>query len=90
MAYAYLLSQFVESFSLHNFAACVGKKAFALAFKVSEHDVAHDGVENGVAQKFKTLVVYGPSLFVALGYALVEQCLFVQADVVRIKTDNVE
>lgn len=84
------MCQFVESFSLHNLASGVGKESFALAFEVSEHDVAHNGVENGVAQELKPLVVYGASLLVALGYALVEQCLLVETDVVGIKADDVE
>ena len=50
-----------------------------------ENDVAHDGIEDGVAEKFKTLVVDGLALGVAPRQALVHQGLLVETDVVGIE-----
>ena len=52
-------------------------------------DVAHYGIEYGVAQKFQTLVVERFSLGVAPGYALVHQGQFVVLDVAGIEADDV-
>ena len=87
LAYAYFGRQAVESVALHNLASRACEEALALAFEVAEHYVADNGVEDGVAQEFKPLVVDGPPLGVALVDAAVHEGLFVQVDVVRVKSE---
>ena len=82
---AYLVCKAVERFALHDFAPGVGEETLALALEVPEDDVAHDGIEDGVAEKFKTLVVDGLALGVAPRQALVHQGLLVETDVVGIE-----
>ena len=83
------MCQEVESLTLYNLASRGGKESLALAFKVAEHYVAHYGVENGVAQELKTLVVDRLPLGVAPGDAAVHERLFVEVDVVWVKSDDV-
>ena len=52
------------------------------------HDVAHSGIEDGVAQKFKALVVDRLTLGVALKHALVHKCQLIQRDVVGINAND--
>ena len=73
--------QLVERFALYDLGAGVGQEAFALAFEVPEDDVAHDCIENGVAQELQAFVVQRPSLFRAERGRLVEQGLLVDFQV---------
>lgn len=65
MEYFYQLVQtdfhgeLVQRFALHDFGAGVGEEALATAFEMLIDDVAHDGVEDGVAQEFQPFVVDG-------------------------------
>ena len=86
-AYAYFVGQAVKGVALYNLASCAGEEAFALAFKVAEHYVAHDGVEDCVAEELEPLVVDEPPLGVALVGAAVQQRLLVDVDVVGIKSE---
>ena len=57
-----LHSQSVQCFTLYDFAAGVSEKTFTFTFEVAEDNVPHDGVQNGVAQKFQPLVINPTSL----------------------------
>ena len=52
-----------------------------------EYYIAHDGTENGVAEKFEAFVV-DAFPFLARHNTLVHECLLVIADMVRIKTEH--
>ncbi len=54
---AHLGGEPVERVALHNLAARAGEETLALALEMAVDDVAHDSVEDGVAEKFETLVV---------------------------------
>ena len=53
------------------------------------NDVAHSGVENGVAQKLQALIVDWFTLLVAVHDALVHERHLVMADVAWNETDDV-
>lgn len=71
LADTYFLRQSVKCVALYYLAPRVGEEALTLALKVVVDDVAHDCIENCVAKKFKTFVVYRAPFAVALLYALV-------------------
>ena len=85
---AHLLCQTVECFALHEFGACVGEETLALAREVAVDDIAHGSVENGIAKKFESFVVHRFALGVALEHALVHERQLVEADVVRVESDD--
>jgi hypothetical protein len=55
---------------------------------MAEDDVADHSIEDGVAQKLQAFVVDRTPFLIATAYALVQQGLFIIADVVRIETQN--
>ena len=77
----YFHGQLVQRLALHYLGAGVGEEAFAASLEVAVDDVAHNGVQDGVAQEFEPFVVQGAALFGAEEGGLVEQCLAVDADV---------
>ena len=87
---SHFLGKFVQGVPLHELTPGVGQEALALAWEMLVYDVAHNSIEDGVAQKLKPLVVDGLALGVSSHDALVHQSQFVEADIVRIKTDDVE
>lgn len=54
--------QFVQCFTLYDFAAGVGEETFMFAFEVAEDNISYDGIQNGVAQKFQPFVINPTSL----------------------------
>ena len=87
---SHFLGKFVQGVPLYELAPGVGQEALAFAWEMLVYDVAHNSIEDGVAQKLKPLVVDGLALGVSSHDALVHQSQFVEADIVRIKTDDVE
>ena len=87
---AHLLRQPVKRFALYKFTSCVGKKALPFAGEVSVNNVAHDGVEYGIAQEFKPFVVYGLAVCPPSHYAFVHQGELIVANVSRIKPKNLK
>ena len=84
-----LFCQAVEGVALHEFAACGGEKAFALALVAVEDDVAGDGFEDGVAQKFEAFVVERTSLFAAdVLRRFVGEGYAVELDVVGVEAED--
>ena len=55
---------------------------------MTKHDVAHGGVENGIAEKLQTLVVHEPSILVTAQGTFVHERHAIVADVVRIDADD--
>ena len=51
-------------------------------------DVAHDGIEDGVAKKFEPLIVHWLPFLVAVHDALVHQGHLVITDIVGIESDD--
>ena len=85
---AHLLRQLVEGVTLNEFGTGIGKKSLALAGEMMVHDVAHNGIENGIAEKLEPLVVDGLALAVAVHDALVHERHLVVVDVAGIKAEN--
>ena len=80
--------EFVQCFALHDFGAGVGEESFATAFEMLVDDVAHDGVEDGVAQKFQTFVVDEAPFLRAHGDGFVQQGLLIDFDVTREESED--
>ena len=89
LIYAHLLSQFTQRCTTHQLRTGIGQKALALALKMAEHDVAHNSVEDGIAQKLETFVVLRTALFVLPSYTFMQQSLLIKTDVMRIEAQNV-
>ena len=89
MSDAHLVGKTVQRVPLNDFASCACKETLAFPFEVAVDDVAHNGVENGVAEKLQTLVVHGFPLFVASGHALVHQSELVIVYAVWIEAEDV-
>ena len=85
---AHLLRQLVEGVTLNEFGTGIGKKSLALAGEMMVHDVAHNGIENGIAEKLEPLVVDGLALAVAVHDALVHERHLVVVDMAGIKAEN--
>ena len=52
---------------------------------MSIDNVANHSIEDGVAQEVQTLVVHWLAFLVATSHALVQQCLLVERQVVRVE-----
>ena len=86
---AHLLCQFTQRCTTYQLRTGVGQEALTFALKMAEHDIAHDGVEDGVAQEFQTFVVLRTTLFVLASHTFVQQSLLIEFNMVRIEAQNV-
>ena len=77
--------QLVQCFALYDFGAGIGQETFAFPFEMTVDDVAYDGVEDGVAEKFQPFVVQGTAFFGTQGGGFVQQCLLVNLYVARVE-----
>ena len=84
----HLLGQPVERIALYDLRPCIGEETFAFPREMFVDNVADDGIEDGIAQKFKSFVVYGLSLCITTRYALVQECSLVISDIVWDNADN--
>lgn len=86
---AHLVCQPSERFALYNLRSGIGEESFPLSREVAVDDIAHYGVENGVAEEFQSLIVHGLAFSILAGNALVHERQFIIANVSGIKTYNV-
>jgi hypothetical protein len=89
-AYTHLLCQSVKCFALHKLASGISKESLPFSGEVSVNDVAHDGVEYGVAQEFKSFVVHRFAICTSSHHTLVHQGKLIVANVSRIEPKNLK
>ena len=87
---SHFLGKFVQGVPLYELAPGISQEALAFAWEMLVYDVAHNSIENGIAQELKPLVVDRLALGVSSHDALVHQSQFIEADVVRIEPDDVK
>ena len=85
VGYSHLIGQAVERLALHKFGAGIGEKALALAGKVLVNDISYDGIQYGISQKLKSLIIHGSPFSVAPCHTLVHEGQLIVADVVGIE-----
>ena len=68
---SHLDGEAVECLSLNHLAPCVGEESLTFPVEAAENDVAHYGIEHGIAEKLESLVIDEPSFLVALSHAFV-------------------
>ena len=85
---AHLVGQMTECLALDNLAPHTGKKTFSFALEVVIKDIAHHGIQYGVAQILQTLVVGKPAFSLLHRHALVCQGLAVEVYLPRIETQD--
>ena len=74
---AHFLCKTVECVSLYEFASCIGEESLSFSIKVPIDNIAYHGVEDGITQKFQSLVVYRFSFSVSPCHTLVHESHFV-------------
>ena len=88
LVYTHLLRQFVERVALYQLGAGIGEETLAFAGEVVIHYIANDGIQDGVAKKFKPLVVHRLAFLVTVHDALMHQGHLVVTNVVGVETYN--
>ena len=86
---AYLLGYAVEAATLHYLAAYGGEEALFLALEMMVEDVAHHGLNDGIAQVLKTFVVFLVLVRTMVVERTMHQCLTVYVKVVGVETEYV-
>ena len=72
---------------MYDLGTCVCQETFPFSFETFIDNISYDGVEDGVTQKLQSLVVQRTSLLGADGRLLMQERLFVDLDIVRIKSE---
>lgn len=83
-----LLGNAVETAALHNLAAHRGEESLLLARERMIEDVAHHGLDDGIAQVFEPLIVF---LLLALAVVVertVHECLAINRNLSRIESQD--
>ena len=82
---SHFLGKLSQRVAADELRAGIRQEALALAGEMVVDDVAHDGIEQCVAEKLQAFVVQRLALLVAAADALVHQCLLVVADIMGIE-----
>ena len=56
-------SQLVQSLPLYNLGTGICQKTFPFSFKTLVYNISHDGVKDGVTEKFQSLIIQRTSFF---------------------------
>lgn len=82
---AYLSCQFAQRFALHNFAAGIRQKTFALAGEMVIYNLSHNSTQDSIAQELQPFVVEWCAALGVCQHRLMHQCFLIEADIVRVE-----